>query len=243
MRHDYRIEGHVNGRHVYGHGTGTIDPSAGTSEMDVEFTEMAAGWDPRSIVLMCCDRALIMAAQETEGTVGMYRASGGVLSIGGHLPGNGRDGVMRNAAGDLMAHVQATSTTDFTADEPYDRSRIEGGFSHLKRGTNGIKRIRPFDGLMMQAGPNLVVVTTRYTAELEDGTLLYGTTNYPHYLPSQQVEIPYYQLVRVESVEQELNGNRLHSKVTTKILPFTPPAEDAVAATVEKLAAMPSPTR
>lgn len=201
MQHDYRIEGHVNGRHVLGRGSGEIDPLTGVSEMDVTFAKMADGWDPRTIVLMCCDRALIMAAQETAGTVGMYAASGGVLSIGGHLPGNERDSVMRTADGELMAHVRATSITDFRAEQPYDHSRIEGGFSHVRRGVNGIRNIPAFDGVMMQAGPNLVVVTTRYTAELEDGSTVYGSTNYPHYLPEQVAEIPYYQILRVGSVE------------------------------------------
>ena len=41
---------------------------------------------------------------------------------------------------------------------------------------------------------------TRFAAELEDGTTIYGSTNYPHYLPELQVEVPYYQIVRVESV-------------------------------------------
>lgn len=206
--------------------------------MDITFTKMAEGWDPRTIVLMCCDRALIMAARETARTVGMYRASGGVLSIGGHLPGNERESVMRTGTGELMAQIRATSVTDFRAACPHDRSRIEGGFSHLRRGANGIRYIPAFDGVMMQAGPNLVVVTTRYTAELEDGTAIYGTTTYPHYLPEQKTEIPYYQIVRVESVEQELSGNRLCSKVTACMLPLTPPGDDALSAGVETMATL-----
>lgn len=128
--------------------------------------------------------------------------------------------------------------TDFRTNEPFDHSRIEGGFSHLRRGVNGIKHIPPFDGVMMQVGPNLVVVTTRFTAELEDGSTIYGSTNYPHYLPEQAAEIPYYQLLRVESVEQELDGDHLYSKVTTRVLPLTPPGDDTVGATVERLATM-----
>jgi hypothetical protein len=203
--------------------------------MDVTFEQMADGWDPRTIVLMCCDRALVMAAQETTGTVGMLRASGGVLSIGRDLPGNDRESVIRDRGGQLMAHVRATSATDIRVREPFDHSRIDGGFSHLRRGVNGIEHIPAFDGVMMQAGPNLVVVTTRFTAELEDGTTVYGSTNYPHYLPEQTVEIPYYQILRVESVEQELAGNHLYSKVTTRVLPLTPPGDDTVSATVERL--------
>jgi hypothetical protein len=238
MKHDYQIEGHVNGRHVLGRGAGEVDPSTGVSEMNVTFEQIAEGWDPRTIVLMCCDRALIMAAQETTGTVGMYRASGGVLSIGGHLPGNERDSVMRTADGDLMAHVRAISMTDFRAEQPFDYSRIEGGFSHLRRGVNGISHIPAFDGVMMQAGPNLVVVTTRFTAELEDGTTIHGSTNYPHYLPQQAVEIPYYQILRVEAVQQELDGNHLYSKVITRVLPLTPPGDDTMSATVERMATL-----
>lgn len=206
--------------------------------MDVTFERIADGWDPRTIVLMCCDRALVMAAQETPGAVGMLRASRGYLSIGRHLAGNGRDSVMRTGDGKIMAHVQATSMTDLRADNAFDHSRIEGGLSHLQRGVNGIKHVPAFDGVMMQAGPKLVVVTTRFVAELEDGTTIYGTTNYPHYLPEQAVEIPYYQILRIESVEQELHGDHLYSKVTTRVLPLTPPVEDAVSAAVEQVASL-----
>jgi hypothetical protein len=142
-----------------------------------------------------------MAAQEATGTVGMLRASAGLLSIGRHLPGNGRESYIRDENGKTMAHVRASARTDFQGDNPYDHSRIEGGYSGLRRGSHGIKNIPAFDGVMMQAGPNLVVVTTRFTAELEDGSIAYGTTNYPHYRPEQAVEISYYQLLRVESVE------------------------------------------
>lgn len=238
MKHDYRIEGHVNGRHVLGRGQGEIDPNNGVSEMEVTFEQMAEGWDPRTIVLMCCDRAVIMGAQESPGTVGMFRASGGILSIGRDLPGNGRDSFMRTSDGATMAHVRATSFTDFASDDPRDESRIEGGLSYLRRGVNGIKHIPAFDGVMMQAGPNLVVVTTRFSAELEDGSTIHGTTNYPHYLPRQDVPVPYYQLVRVESVEQQLAGNHLYSKVVTRVLPLGPPADDAVEATVERVTAL-----
>lgn len=236
--HDYRISGHVNSRRVEGAGRGTINTSTGVSEMEVDFEQMADGWDPRTIVLMCCDRALVMAARETEGTVGMYRASGGHLTIGGHLAGASRESIMHDGDGQIMAHVRASSTTDFRGKDAFDHSRVEGGVSHLRRGVNGIARIPAFDGVMMQAGPGLVVVTTRYTAELEDGTTVCGTTTYPHYLPEQQVNVPYYQILRVESVEQELVGNRLASRVTTSVLPLTPPADDTVTATVERLTSM-----
>ncbi|RLK54853.1 hypothetical protein [Actinokineospora cianjurensis] len=235
MKHDYRIEGHVNGGRILGKGAGEIDPDTGVSTMDVTFEQMPAGWDPRTIVLMCCDRALVMAAQEAPGTVGMLRASGGLLSIGRDVPGNDRESFIRDAAGNVLAHVRASSMTDFRAESLYDSSRVEGGFSNLRRGVNGVANIPAFDGVMMQAGPNLIVVTTRFAVELEDGSTVHGTTNYPHYLPQQAVELPYYQLLRVESVVQEFDGRDLHSEVTTRVLPFTPPAEDAVSAAVERM--------
>jgi hypothetical protein len=235
LEHEYAIDGYVNGRAVRGCGRGRIDPSNGVSEMDVTFDQMADGWDPRTIVLMCCDRALVMAARETSGTVGMLRASGGIVSIGRHLPGNCRESVMRTRDGEVMAHVRASSLTDFRVPAAFDRSRIEGGVSHLRRGVNGIKNIPSFDGVMMQAGPNLVVVTTRFAVDLEDGTTIYGSTTYPHYLPEQAVEVPYYQILRVESVEQSLDGNRLQSRVTTSVLPLSPPAVDSMSAAVDRL--------
>ncbi|PRW63104.1 hypothetical protein [Actinopolyspora mortivallis] len=236
--HAYRIEGYVNSRAIDGTGRGIVDTETGTSEMDVTFDRMAAGWDPRTIVLMCCDRALVMAARETEGTVGIHRASGGYLTIGGDLPGSGRESIMHTGTGELMAHVRAISTTDFRTSDAYDHSRVEGGVSHLRRGENGIAHIPAFDGIMMQAGPGLVVITTRYRAELENGSTLYGSTSYPHYLPEQTVEVPSYQILRVESVEQELIGNRLRSRVTTSILPLAPPTTETAEGAAERLVAL-----
>jgi hypothetical protein len=203
--------------------------------MSVTFEQVPDGWDPRTIVLMCCDRALIMAAQETVGTVGMLRASGGLLSIGRDLPGNDRESFIRDANGKTMAHVRASSATDLRPESRYDHSRIEGGFSSFRPGVNGIAHVPAFDGVMMQAGPSLIVVTTRFAVELEDGSTVYGTTNYPHYLPQQVVELPYYQLLRVESVKQDFDGKDLYSRVATRVLPLNPPAEDTISSAVERL--------
>lgn len=237
MDHEYRIGGFVNEREVAGIGTGRIDPTTGTSEMEVEFSKLADGWDPRTIVLMCCDRALIMGSREAGGAVSTRRASGGWLSIGRHLHDGGRDSVMHDAEGQVMAHVRATSETDFRGAKRYDYSRIEGGVSHLRRGHNGIAAIPGFDGIMMQAGPSLVTVTTRFTADLEDGSTLYGRTFYPHYLPAQVVGVPYYQILRVEAVHQELDGHRLYSRVVSTVLPLGAPVEDMVTAEAERAVA------
>lgn len=110
--HDYRIQGHVNGRTITGRGGGTIDTDTGISEMDVDFSRMADGSDPRTIVLMCCDRALVMSARETADAVGMYRASGGYLTIGRDLAGANRESIMHTGDGRIMAHVRAGSISD-----------------------------------------------------------------------------------------------------------------------------------
>jgi hypothetical protein len=237
MDHDYAIEGFVNERFVSGHGTGKIDPETGVSEMEVAFTSLPDGWDPRTIVLMCCDRALVMASREVAGAVSLRRASGGWLSIGRHLHDGGRDSVMYDDAGQILAHVRATSETDFRGAKRFDRSRIEVGVSHLRPGRNGIAEIPAFDGVMMQAGPRLVTVSTRFSATLEDGTAMYGRTFYPHYLPSQAVPVPYYQILRVESVTQELDRNRLYSRVVSSVLPLGAPQEDIVTAEAERVIA------
>ncbi len=220
--HDYRIRGHVNGRTITGRGAGAIDTDTGTSEMEVDFSRMADSWDPRTIVLMCCDRALVMAAREAAGAVGMYRASGGYLTIGDDLAGANRESIMHTGDGRVMAHVRASSITDFRGGEPFDHSQVDGGISHLRRGINGIHRVPAFEGIMMQAGPGLVVVTTSYRAELEDGSTVYGSTHYPHYLPCQRNQLLGYQLLRVESVSQELDGCHLHSRVQAQVLALPP---------------------
>ena len=191
MDHGYHIEGNINGRNVRGLGAGSTNPAMGVSEMEVSFELLPEGWDPRTIVLMCCDRALVLASREANGAVGMFRASGGYLTIGRDLVNGHRWGVMRDGDGLIMVDVRASSVTDFRADAGrYDHSRIEGGVSHLRRGANGIAHVRPFTGVMVQAGPKLVTVSTNYEAVLEDGSTLYGTTFYPHYLPHQAVELP-----------------------------------------------------
>ncbi len=52
------------------------------------------------------------------------------------------------------------------------------------------------------------------------------------------MEVFYYQILRVESVEQELHGNRLRSRVTTSVLPMPPPAADQVEAAAERLTSL-----
>lgn len=116
---------------------------------------------------------------------------------------------MRDPDGLVMVDVRASSVTDFRHDSRYDHSRVEGGVSHLRRGVNGIAEVRPFEGVMVQSGPKLITVTTSYEAVLEDGSTLYGTTFYPHYLPHQAVELPGMQLLSILSVQQDFDGKRL----------------------------------
>lgn len=222
MDHGYRIEGNINGRNVRGLGAGSTDPATGVSEMEVSFELLPDGWDPRTIVLMCCDRALVMASREVDGAVGMFQASGGYLTIGRDLVNGHRWGVMRDSNGLVMVDVRASSVTDFRdGNGRYDHSRIEGGISHLRQGVNGIAKVHPFTGVMVQAGPKLVTVTTSYEALLEDGTTLYGTTFYPHYLAEQAVELPGLQLLSVLSVDQEFDGRRLWVRTESEVAPLT----------------------
>lgn len=220
MEHSYQIDGHVNGRTVIGAGMGSTNPATGVSEVEVRFRRLPDAWDPRTIVLMCCDRFTVMASREEGGAVGMYRASGGYLTIGRHLINGCRWGIMRDVEGQIMADVRASSETDLRKRKRFDHSRIEGGISHLRPGVNGIAAVRPFIGVMMQAGPRLITVSTHYEATLEDGSTVYGTTYYPHFLPGQVVELPSVQLLTMSSVQQEFDGERLWVKTTSHVTPL-----------------------
>ncbi|MGH3871780.1 MAG: hypothetical protein ACRDSR_09770 [Pseudonocardiaceae bacterium] len=221
MDHGYRIAGNINGRLLLGIGAGHMDPTNGVSEMEVRFEKLPDGWDPRTIVLMCCDRATVMASQERDGAIGMYRASGGYLTIGRDLVNGLRWGMMRDRNGQVMVDVRASSVTDFRHIGRYDHSRVEGGISHLRRGVNGIAQVRPFTGVMTQAGPNLITVTTTYEAILEDGSTLYGTTFYPHWLPEQRVVLPGPQLLSVRQIDQDFDGHRLLARTESDVSPLT----------------------
>jgi hypothetical protein len=237
MDHDYRIEGHINGRKILGIGSGSTDPISGVSEMHVMFKELAEGWDPRSIVLMCCDRSMIMSSQENDGAVGMYRASGGHLTIGRDLVGGRRWGIARNAKGEIMVDVQASSETDFRGSERFDRSRVEGGISHLVPGINGIASVKTVEGVMMQAGPNVVTVTTHYEVGLEDGSTMFGTTFYPHFLPEQKVRVPGFQFLLVDSIEQKFDGASLWVRTHSSVRPLVESVRHADPATIAEVVA------
>jgi hypothetical protein len=81
--------------------------------MEISFEKLPDGWDPRTIVLMCCDRAVVMASRETDGAVCMYRASGGYLNHTCALaPGSPRRGgsVLSGVATTVCAARFAVST-------------------------------------------------------------------------------------------------------------------------------------
>jgi hypothetical protein len=88
---------------------------------------------------------------------------------------------------------------------------------------------------MVQVGPNLITVTTNYEAVLEDGSTLYGTTFYPHYLPHQAVELPGMQLLAVLSVQQDFDGKRLRVRTESEASPLVPGTADAVPARVASI--------
>jgi hypothetical protein len=224
MDYTYRLQGHVNSRLVDGRGTGRIDPDAGISELDVTFPQRPTGWDPRSIVLMCCSKSAVLGTRATDGAIGLYRASGGYLTIGRELVQGFRWGMIRDEAGQIMADIRASSVTDFRPEHATDASRIEGGVSHLEPGINGVAAVQTLTGLMVQAGPNLVTVTTNYTVTLEDGSTAYGTTFYPFYLPEQRVTLPGPQLLTVQRLDQELTGNRMRMNTESTLTPLVPAA-------------------
>jgi len=226
MDHDYKIEGKINNGYVEGTGIGKIGKD-GVSELDVNFSSLPQGWDPRTIALICCGRALFMGSREEDGAINMYTASGGLVTIGKGLPMVNRRGVIRDAQGNLFADIQASSETNLRG-RGYDHSKIEGGYSKIEPGKNGIAAVDPFSGVMMQAGPGVVNILTNYEITTEDGQTLYGFTFYPHALPAQQKELPFMQSLDVVSVEQELKGKKLHVRTVSRVAPVQVGSLDAL---------------
>jgi len=221
---DYTISGHVNSRTVAGRGRGRIDFDSGVSELEVTFSKIAPGWDPRTIVLMCCDRMNIMGSRPLEGAVSLYEASGGYASIGRHIVNDFRRAKATDDDDELVVDVLASSLTDLRGAggdvRGRDDSRIEGGVSHLVPGRNGVAHIRRAVGLMQQASPKVVTVATSYEVELEDGSTMFGNTYYPHYLPEPKRVIPGPQLWRMDHVAQTFDGTTLHVESVTSLVPL-----------------------
>jgi hypothetical protein len=220
MEYSYHIDGRVNGRPVMGKGKGTTNPATGVSEMEVFFRRLPDGWDPRMIVLLCCDRSTVMAAREEGGAVGMHRAAGSYPSIDTPLINGFHWGLIRDMGGQTRADVWASSETGLRGKETFDYSHIEGSVTYLRPRVNGISAVHPFVGVMMQAGPYLVTVTTKYEAMLEDGSSVYGITYHLHFLPQQAVQLPSVQLLTMSAVQQEFDGEHLWVKTTSHVTPM-----------------------
>lgn len=90
----------------------------GAGELEVEFAERPVGWDPRTIVLMCCSRAVGVPAREDDGAASLLRVSGGKTTIGIDLPNFPRRAALTDESGQLRAEVSASSRTDLADQQP-----------------------------------------------------------------------------------------------------------------------------
>lgn len=217
----YRISGEIQQGRIYGEGRGSADPRSGESQMEVHFEARAPGWDPRTIVLICCGRVFAMGAREEDGAKNLAQLSRtGMVVIGRGATGN-RRGVIRRSSGEIVANLEASSETRMVRQGAHDVSWLEGGFSMLEPGTDGVAEIHPFTGIMAQAGPRVVTLMTSYRIKAESGEELFGYTFYPHELPDQIIDLPAPQEFAVEAVEQRFDGRRLEMWVRTAVRPLS----------------------
>lgn len=179
----YSIVGNLEGSPIEGHGVIRADPHQGLGEIEVKFQKRPRLWDPRTIVLCCCSRAIGAPARQSYGAASLLDLSGGFITIGEDLQGVCRRASIVDDEGLLRAEISATSLTNLSGDNPYDRSRVVGGFSRMEPGASGVAAIETVSGIMLQCSPHLVTLTTTYDIVCEDGSTLHGTTYYPHFLP------------------------------------------------------------
>jgi hypothetical protein len=217
MNFKYLLKGSINNGSVVGEGSGNVVPKDGISEMEVFFDSLASGWDPRTIVLMCCSRAFAMGAYEHGSSTNLLSAANGYVTIGRHLEKVYRRAILRDSDGKIYADIEASSETDLRGNQGFDESRIENGYSLLHPGVSGIAEILPFSGVMMQAGPSVVNIMVNYQVLTEDNKTLYGFTFYPHYLPEQVRNISKPQFFEVEIVDQQFENNRLYVKTYASV--------------------------
>lgn len=208
----YSIDGHLRPGSISGRGTMRVGADAGAGELEVEFAERPLGWDPRTIVLMCCSRAVGMPAREDGGAASLLRISGGRTTIGIDLPNFPRRAALTDESGQLRAEVSAASRTDLADQQPYDCSTVIGGFSRMEPGDDGLAVVESVTGVMQQSGPRLVTVTTTYQVRTEQGELLTGTTFYPHYLPNPQAALAGPQAFSLDVEELTWDGRTMYAR-------------------------------
>lgn len=218
---EYVLTGELDNGTVEGRGRGSLNEITGEAELSVNFNQVPAGWDPRTIALICCYRACAVGAEEFEAASNLLTLSSGRMNMGIDLKGVSRRGIIYREGGELLTDISAFADSSFLNKDTYDRSFISHGHSSLFPGVNGIAKINtPFSGLMMQAGPGLVTLNTAYTVQLEDGTTAHGTTYYPHFLPNQRNAMNEPQEFRMEKVENHLAGKTLEVYTKASVRPL-----------------------
>lgn len=108
---------------VRGVGKRMIDRSSGVNEREVEFHELATGWDSRRIVLMCCDRVDFMRLRTVAGGVELLEVSGGYACLGRRIVNGFRQAKMVDADNRVLVDVRARSMPDWFTQERFTRTR------------------------------------------------------------------------------------------------------------------------
>lgn len=216
----YAIDGALSNGEISGTGVIRVGADAGVGELEVQFDQRPTGWDPRTLVLMCCSRAVGMSARESAGATSLLSASGGVTTIGVDLPALPRRAALTDERGKLRAEVSASSRTDWASSQPYDLSTVLDGFSRMEPGHSGLASVDSVTGVMLQSGTYLLTVTTSYQVRTEEDEQLFGTTFYPHYLPAPHATLARPQAFSLDVEELSWDGRTMCARTRAEVAPL-----------------------
>lgn len=169
----YELSGVANGAPLYMSGQGVVDELTGSYDLDLDIQHFPMGWDPATIILICCDRMLGFGSQAASDAMNLHSRCGDDYTI------LDRSGEGRTTNGRTLFRARASSIGGFENGKIYNRSQIhEATFNLLPE--ERITEIRaPYTAIIQRMERNVLLMTSTFKFSTNFENDCYGFTNYP----------------------------------------------------------------
>lgn len=193
---DYQLTGCVNNAPLEVTGKGIADFSFGIYEMSLSLPRVPMHWDPAFVILICCDRMMGVCAKQEKNALNIHSLSGGNHTLAWRQAG------IYDEGGREVGYASASSHGRKEGNTLFSRSQLLTGHIHLGLLEKVIRIATPFTATMMKFGPDMVLITSAYSFETDQGNKYKGYTVYPYRMADKKtIDGP--QLLTIESVDFE----------------------------------------